>query len=716
MRIIENETNIALVGDSFNLVIGKNGKALSLKFRDGEELLHDSETALFTLTQERFFNNELKLMHPSKKTTVQSSGIRLENGCLVASFYPIPYEAVISVEDKCNYLLFTVEDFIVPDSAYPGLSLPRPPATEIRFLQLRLKEMKYFGEWLNVCHDDKTAVAVTGTKPHIFIGNEAFKDCRLLYAGAVKGISFKGSSAALFISDKSDFLDNVKAFENDFSLPRGVDGRRNDKINSSVYWVCDATPDNLDKHIDYALRGGFSMMLMYYTCFFKEEGGYLRCGDYELRDEYANGLDDICKMLGKIKAHGITPGLHFLHSHIGLQSKYFTPEADYRVMHRQMLSLSGDIDENAEVLYVDNYPFETDLDEKCRVLRFGTELMHYESCTDTPPYCYKGLVRGYNGTTAQKHKAGSYGGVVHISEYGGTSGYCDQNSSLQDEIAEKIARVYNLGFKFIYMDGSEGVNAPYEYQIPLAQYRVYNKFKEAPLFCEAAAKGHFSWHMLSGGNAFDVFETDIFKAMIDKYPLNEALKMQMDFTRINFGWWAFRVDSRPDVFEYGLSHATGYNCPVTIQSNLERMEQNARIKDNLEVFRRWEYAKENNLFTEEQKQMMREPGREFILLKNFELCECFPVETPVKDITVHRFKRGGKNIAVLCHNNSSAELLVPIENSVLMNDIGDKLLETKPVKGGTVVTVGDRCYLETDLTDEEQTELFKNIRLIKRES
>ncbi len=712
MRITEDKMIIVIQSDSFCFVVGKDGKAKSLRFGDGEELLADSDTPLFSLTQERFFNNELKLMHPSKNTTVQSSGIRLEEGCLVASFYPIPYEAVIKVEDKGNYLLFILSDFIIPESAYSGLSMAKPPAVKVRFLQLKLREMKYFGEWLNVCHDDDTVVAVTGTKPHIFIGNEKEKDGRILYAEAVKGISFKGSSAALFVSDKDSFLDKMKAFEEDFSLPNGVDSRRCDKINASVYWVHDATPENIDEHIKYALRGGFSMMLMYYTCFFKEENGYSLCGNYELRDEYGNGFDDIRKMLEKLESHGITAGLHFLHSHIGLCSRYFTPEADHRVMHRQMLSLCSDLDETATELYVDNYPFESELPENCRILRFGTELMHYESCTDTPPFCYKGLVRGYNGTKAQKHPRGTYGGVVFVSEYGGTSGYCDQNSSLQDELAEKIASVYNLGFRFVYMDGSEGVNAPYEYQIPLAQYRVYSKFNEAPLFCEAAAKGHFSWHMLGGGNAFDVFGTEIFKAMIDKFPLSEAPVMQMDFTRINFGWWAFFTDSRPDVFEYGISHSAGYDYPVTIQSNLEYMKNNARINDNLEVFRRWAHVRRHKLLSEEQKKMIREPGREFILLQNYELQEYFPVETQVKDITVYRFMRNGRNYAVLCHNYGKADVFVPTEDCILRDEIDGNIIKTENINGGTVIAVSDRCYLETEFSEEEMTRVLENIKLI----
>ena len=712
MQISENNNSIVFSNDSFYFAAGKNGKALSLRINNGEELLADSNTSLFTLTQDRFFNNELKLMHPSKRMTIKSDRLRLENGRLIASFSPVPYEAVIKIEDRNSYILFTLEDFIIPDSAYPGLSLAKPPAVSLRFLQLNIREMKYFGEWLNVCHDENNAVCIAGTEPTVFIDNEKHKNGHILYAEAVKGFSFKGTSAALFLCKKSDFLCNMAEFERDFSLPDGVNSRKNDKINASVYWVHDAVPENIDKHLDYAVQGGFSMMLMYFTCFFKEEGGYYYCGNYELRDEYENGFDDIIKMLDKIKSRGITPGFHFLHSHIGLKSKYFTPEADYRVMHRQILSLSEDINENSTELFVDIYPLEAELPENCRILRFGTELMHYESCTDTPPYCYKGLIRGYNGTLPQKHKRGSFGGVIYISEYGGSSGYCDQNSSLQDEIAEKIARVYDLGFSFIYMDGSEGVNAPYEYQIPSAQYRVYKKLNVKPLFCEAAAKGHFSWHMLSGGNAFDVFPTDSFKVMLDKYPIREAPVLQMDFTRPDFGWWAFFDDSRPDVFEYGASHAAGFDCPFTIQSHLSNLDANARTRDNLEVLRRWEYVRKHKLLTNEQKLILREAGREFILLKNYELVECFYIETAVKDITVGIFHKDKKTFAVLCHNFSTVRLFIPSESFILRDEADGNILKTEAVTDGTVIEVGDRCYMETEMTDEALKELFKHIRKI----
>lgn len=69
-------------------------------------------------------------------------------------------------------------------------------------------------------------------------------------------------------------------------------------------------------------------MLIYYPAIFEGGYGYGRCGDYDYRKEYPNGAADVKKMLDKIKAAGITPGIHFLQTHIGRQSRYVTPVAD----------------------------------------------------------------------------------------------------------------------------------------------------------------------------------------------------------------------------------------------------------------------------------------------------------------------------------------------------------------------------------------------------
>lgn len=177
----------------------------------------------------------------------------------------------------------------------------------------------------------------------------------------------------------------------------------------------------------------------------------------------------------------------------------------------------------------------------------------------------------------------------------------------------KIANIYDAGFQFIYFDGSEGVNPPpFGINVGLAQYRVFKRLEPQPLFAEGAAKSHFSWHMLSGGNAFDIFRPEVLKEETRKWPAEEASRMRHDFTRINFGWlgyWApgeATIGTQPDMLEYVTSIAAAWDCPpISIHSNLEAFAAHLRTEDNLEVIRRWEEVRAGHWLTEEQKNSYR---------------------------------------------------------------------------------------------------------------
>jgi hypothetical protein len=42
-------------------------------------------------------------------------------------------------------------------------------------------------------------------------------------------------------------------------------------------------------------------------------------------------------------------------------------------------------------------PINAPMHPMCRILKFGTELMHYEGYTTTPPYRFTGVKRGWFG-------------------------------------------------------------------------------------------------------------------------------------------------------------------------------------------------------------------------------------------------------------------------------------------------------------------------------
>ncbi len=621
---IPETDDIVVENGQFRLVVGNNAitKSLVLKATGEECLMPGEPLALFSVTQERPYHNEIKLGHPNKRTTFQADSIYLEGEKMIVGFELIPYQAVIGVKATPAYITFTLEGFLT-DNIYPSyLKITPPPATEFTLLQLPVKNQKSFGEWLNVSWDDKVAVNVLATDPFAYIDFERRNGYKILKASALKKIKWEGTSAALIVSSPEELMDNIEQLEEDFGLPKGVESRRNALINASYYWTGDLCPENLEQHLYYAKMGGFRTMNIYYTCF-EKTSGYRHIGNFEIDTKrYPNGVEDLKQVLNRIKATGITPGAHFLPSHIGRNSRYITPVPDYRLNLVSTFSLAKDLGLVDNVVYVEQNPQGCTMAEGCRVLKAGTELISYEGYTTEPPYKFTGCRRGIDNTTVNALSKGYSIGILDISEFGATSVYIDQRTSLQDEVAEKIATIYNLGFQFFYFDGAEGVNPPFGINVGLGQYRVFKRLNPAPLFAEGAAKSHFSWHMLSGGNAFDVFPPEEIKKQTCRWPLEEAPRMRQDFTRLNFGWLGYflpsetTVGTQPDMLEFVTSKAASWDSPISLQSNLKRFEEHPRTADNLEVIRRWEYVRATNWLTETQKEALKECGREYHLLIN----------------------------------------------------------------------------------------------------
>ena len=702
---------IRIENEQFCLTVGSDAIVRSLICRaNGEECLAEGVSLpLCSVTQHRPFNNEIKLAHPNKRMTFNANRIRLEENRLIVGFELIGYEAVIELNVKPQYVAFKLADFIVPYEAFGHLCMTPPPVAEFRILQLPVKSRAKFGEWLNVAWDDAVAVNVLATSPHARIEGEKRGDYRIMSADAVQGVRIRGTEAALICCAKDALMDNIDAFEEDYSLPHGVKNRRSSPLNASLYWVFDMTPANVDAHIARAKQGGFSMMLIYYTCLYAGGGGYTHLGDYDYKDCYPRGAADVKEMLDKIKAAGITPGFHILHTHIGIHSRLVTPVADHRLHLTRNFTLSRPLSEEDTTVYVQENPEDSVMHEKARVLRFGGELIFYDGYSTEYPYCFTGCSRGHLNTNIVSHPLGEIGGILDISEFGATSLYLDQNTDLQDEIADKIADAYNAGFEFIYYDGSEGTNAPFEFHVPNAQYRIYKKLAKEPLFCEGAAKSHFSWHMLSGGNAFDQFRMNIFKEKIVQFPFEEAPRMAQDFTRLNFGWWAFFDDTQADHYEFGTSRAAAWDCPVTMKGYLERMNNHPRTDDILEVLRRWEDARARGLITDEFKQMLRNPDQEHTLLLDgdgYRLVPYTAIDGAVQgnaDAAAFSMEIDGRGYAVLWHKTGEGKLTLPA--------LPDLKLEKEP--GGEVIsaageiTLAGKIYVSAAVSEAEMAEAIR---------
>lgn len=714
--IAQDRSEVIIESEQVKLVIGNDGTAKSLVFKPTNEecLISKDNTPIFSVTQERPYHNEIKLAHPNKRMTFNANSVRREEDKLIVGFELVPYDAVIRIKETPEYIGFTFEDFRVHPDVYPNyLKITPPPATEICFLQLPIRNREKFGEWLNVSWDDNISVNVLGTDQFARIDADERNGYRIMRADAVKSVKFREVGAALIVSRTKDLLDKIAKVEEDFNLPKGVKSRRNSQTKLSYYWSGHVNPTNLDQHLKYAKMAGFRNFMIYYPAFL---AGYL--GDYDYNKSlYPNGKEDLKKMLNKIEKEGLTPGLHVLHSHIGRNSRYVTPIPDHRLNVLRHFTLAKPLGMEDTEVYVEQNPVESTMADGTRVLKVGTELISYTDFTTTVPYKFTGCERGIDQTTINAQPMGYTFGLLDVSEFGATSVYIDQNTNLQDEIAEKIADIYNIGFKSIYFDGSEGVNDPFWHHVASAQYKVFKRLSPQPLFAEGAAKTHFSWHMLSGGNAFDVFKPETLKEETSKWPAEEAPRMQEDFTRINFGWLGYflpdekTIGTQPDMLEFVTSRAAAWDCPVSIQASLERFDKHPRTADNLEVIRRWEEVRIQNWLTDEQKLMLQDLKQEHILLLNeqndFELLPYEHITETAssnKEIRAFIFERQNDLYVTYWHISGNKKLRLPLNasNIKLYKNLGQEENIVKEQGNSVTVPLENRLYLKASNVSKEQ--------------
>ena len=714
--------DVVIEGRDFRLRVGADARVKSLVVSaTGEECIDAAQALpLFTVTQDRPFNNEIKLIHPNKRTVYPACRLRREGDTLVAGFPHRQYEAKVSLKTGAGYVAFTLEDFICDRKAtYDYLRMDIPPVASFRVLQLPVKNRKNFGDWLNASWDERAAVGVVGTSPYPDIDHEDRIGARILFGEVYAGIKLRGAGAALIAAPgREAFLDAMDALERDFGLPRGVASRRGDAVKESIFHLSGTvTPDQIDEIIGYAKKGGFRLMTFAQYHVTSEIGSWGRFGDYEWRDCFPNREADLKAMLSKVKAAGIHPGLHTLHSHIGLKSHYVTPVADPRLNKTRRFTLAEALpagtNDIAEVRVFEPTA-DTVMFEPCRILQFGGELLSYESYTTDPPYKFLGVKRGAHATTVTAHPKGEIGGILDISEFGTPmSCYLDQNSDLQEEVGAKIANIYNCGFEYVYLDGSEGVNRPFNFHVGNAQYRLWRLLKPEPLFGEGAAKTHFGWHMLAGANAFDCFPPAVFKEKLREFPFAQAPITAQDMSRVDFGWWSFRaprtrdgkvVDTgvQADMWEYGVSVATAWNCAMSILMQLSQLKRHPRTDDILATMRRWADIRRNGLFREEWRPLLKNHSQEHHLLELPEGgCDLVPYRMasdglrPDFPVRAFVFERDGAAWAVYWHVFGEDRLVLPLEagNVKLFDAFAVRPAAVEAVDGGVALPAGNRRYI-----------------------
>jgi hypothetical protein len=714
--------DVVIENDEVRLTLTADGKARGLLHKPtGQEcLVQGSSAPVFALTEYRPYDPENMLTYVAKTTTFPANKVVREGDSLFVNFDRLDYTAVIALNITPHYIGFTLArlDYTLEDiSQFKRVT----EIDEFTLLQLPVKKRSTFGERLNVVWDDEIAVNVLGTDPYTKVDSQVRDDHILLSAGMESIIKLLGVGAALITTTKDNFLDYLAVLEHDFNLPPGVDSRRLDEYGYSYYEMRGLTKENIDEHIAYAKMGGFKMMVLYWKDFATS------LGHFPWKKEYPNGMADLQEVTRKIREAGIIPGFHIHFNKATRNDKYVTPVPDARLNLTEIFTLSQPIDEASTEIYVEESPHNCTMERNRRILKINTELIEYEGFTVTRPYKFTGCKRGHLNSTPRSAEKGAKFGLLDVDTSPQYVRFA-QRTTIQDEMAERLANIIDeAGFDFLYFDGGEDVHPPYWYYGSKAQLDIYNAPKRKPLFSEGALKTHFGWHILTRANAYDTFKPERFRAGVRKYMLNGARYMAENFTAVNFGWNIYQAPTetsngyQPDMYEFVCSRGAAWDSPISLMVvSLDDMDNHPRTEDNLRVMKKWEEARLAGLFTDEQKEMLKDPFQEHILLNvngNHELLPYERVENFANnhpDGSAFLFTRNGKTWVVFWHQRGDGKLTLPVSHKVIKLYDRDMKLERKHVKRGEVQTlpIDNRRFIEFDLPESEVIELLKRAEIV----
>ena len=606
---------ILIENQEFRLTVTDDGLVKSLIYKpDNRECLLDGQDVpVCVITQYRPYDNENFLMYPAKPRSFPSNKARMNGDTLMVEFSDTYDIAKIKVDITPSYISFNPvdRDYRIEDYGVKR----KTELDEFVMMQLPVSNMPRYGEWLNVMWDDSVAVALVATAPTTFIDGDRKKDHTVLSASTQTAVRLYNSGSALMVTHPDSLLDRIAALEDDFDMPRGVASRRGEHYLKSYYELRGVTLDNIDRNIELARQAGLKTMVVYYPDFAKA------CGHYEWRDEYPGGIDDLKEICRRITAAGMIPGVHIHYSKIAVTDPYIcdgTPDRRTNVVSRY--SLSKPVKADDDTIWVVQLPENIRMEDGRRLLHVDDELIMFTDVKKTAPYAFTGCRRGMYNSTPAAHQAMTDLRHLDVDDWP-LFIRVDQDTDIQREIAERLGRIYSeCGFRFVYFDGAEDVPMPYWYNVSRSQLEVYNALEPAPLFAEGALKSHYGWHILSRGNAFDIFPPERIREAMRRYTLRCAEQVAADFTSVNFGWVNYLAPSdktigmQPDMFDFICSKALAWDSPISLVANVPEIDRHPRTDDNFQTISLWEDLKLSHSLSADRKLAMRDPMREFTVI------------------------------------------------------------------------------------------------------
>lgn len=440
---------------------------------------------------------------------------------------------------------------------------------------------------------------------------------------AIPGVNYIGSEVALWGCPDSialmTVIQNIVVSE----------GLPNPKLNGK--WVKDPAyyvPDVVwvgsiyDSAISYTSQLGFKGIEGWSLgAFYPSRGDN---GNSSLKIPFTTGKKSIKVVTDKANAKGIVFGLHnllnFLQPRISSDVSSIPNDS---LCYLQKRILVKNISATDTAIVIDDPAYLGEIagweghPKEANMVRIGKELIHYMGVTKTPPYTLLHVKRGYWGTTASAHNAGSLVYKLQTNCYGGLA----PDIFLQDKYADYYASLFKKqGMYYIDFDGEESL-----FYQGYGEYSVKRFFRR--LFETAHQKGinylRVTGSTLSGGNwhYHSIWNVGGGNNMYNSKTRSWGIEGK-DLRNVTFGNYFpstfggnFALTPSSTVQEYENIEAISVGLGVTYTMVLSEksVESCPKKYEIFSAIKTWENARAANAFPRTIKKILADSTRQFHL-------------------------------------------------------------------------------------------------------
>ncbi len=572
------------------LVVGDDGSLLSLKEKGtGRELLATPQPVL--------------AVEQEQGRRLQARQMRSDSGLLIADFPRGAGSAAIHIEAKDQYFTVTAADLKVPD------------AKRFTFFQLSPAPKEYIGNMAGLASDDASGVCLRSLA--LEVDTSFHSPVPQFRASTTAQHGLVGPSIGLAAGPRPQLIPMLRSMAENEPVPKSRVGgpwSMGAEETRGSYLFADLAAKDTDAWIEMARRGGFTNLHLH--------GWWSTLGHYEPRAAYfPGGLDEMKATAERIRAAGLKPGIHTLTACISPNDPWVTPVPSPHLIASNHYTLAKPLSATDKTIFVNELPAQShdviwSYSGNGNALRVGSELIRYAAISREQPYAFLECERGAFKTQAAAHAEGA--GVDYLQQRY-IAFYPDPQSPLADELAERIARVYNAcQLEMIYFDGSEGMRS--RFGIDTMRWAIFQRLYGG--VTEGSEWGHNSWWIHSRLGAWD-HPVWAMKQFHDAH-IRQASRFRLtDLLEPQLGWWAPRGPSAiarghfPDELEYFAAQNLAIDGPGSIQGvHATARPSNARIDELLTVLGWYERLRLARYFDQTTLQQVGQPGRDVRLRQN----------------------------------------------------------------------------------------------------